>query len=71
MAPNWRDKKTWNLAGYLLTAAWIGYVALKSGGDPGHPLVDYIFLVPIGLWVVIILATRMLGRGGPPRRPEV
>jgi hypothetical protein len=70
MAANWRDKKTWNVAGYALTAAWIGYVALKSGGDPAHPLFDFIFLVPIALWLVIIVATRLLGAGRPPPGPE-
>ncbi len=70
MAANWRDKKTWNMAGYVLTAAWIGYVALNSGGDPGHPLVDFIFLVPIVLWLVIIVATRLLGVGRRPPGPE-
>ena len=70
MAPGWRNKKTWNSVGLVLTALWFTYVAIASGGNMSHPLFDYIFLAPLGLWLVIVVATRILRIGEPDRGPD-
>ena len=70
MNPSWRNKKTWNGAGLILTAAWFTYLAMASRGDASHPAVDFIFLAPLGLWLVIVVATRLLGVGEPERGPD-
>ena len=59
MTPKWRNRKTWNSAGGILTVAWIAYVVTKTGGDPAHPLSNLVFIVPIALWVAIIVITRI------------
>ena len=52
----WQDKRSWHLLAMILTVVWLTYVGLKTGGDPQHPLFQYIFLVPLIAWLVLILA---------------
>ncbi len=70
MNERWRKKKTWQSAGIVLTALWFTFVAMASRGDTSHPLVDYIFLVPLGMWLVIVVATRILRIDEPERGPD-
>jgi hypothetical protein len=69
----WRDKRSWHLAGLILTAAWLTYVGIQTGGDPGHPLFDFIFIVPLVAWLLLVLLGNLLERwlgdddgGAPP-----
>ncbi len=55
MKTDWRRKKTWDAAGLVLTVAWFAYFGIATGGDLAHPLGDFVFIVPIGLWSLIIL----------------
>ena len=55
MKTDWRRKKTWDAAGLVLTVAWLVYFAITTGGDLGHPLGNFVFIVPIAIWSVIIL----------------
>ncbi|MDP6709515.1 MAG: hypothetical protein QF893_24510 [Alphaproteobacteria bacterium] len=61
-AMRWRDKRSWHLAGIILTAAWLTYVAIRTGGDPTHPLFDFIFIVPLIAWLLLVLLGNLLGR---------
>ncbi len=49
---DWRGRRLWQGIGYFASAAWMVYVLSASGGDIEHPLFDYIFVVPIGMWAV-------------------
>jgi hypothetical protein len=69
MALDWRNKKTWNVAGTVLTLGWIAFVLARVKEQPDDRLSDLIFIVPIVLWIAIIVATRLLGVGGGPDRP--
>lgn len=55
MRTDWRRKKTWDALGLVLTVAWFVYFSIRTGGDLTHPLGQYVFLAPIGIWVVVIL----------------
>lgn len=68
MAFDWRNKKTWNIAGAVLTLGWIAFVLARTKDRPDDPLGDLIFIVPIVLWIAIILATRLLAIDGAPDR---
>ena len=41
--------------GLVLTVAWFVYFSIRTGGDLTHPMGQYVFLAPIGIWVVVIL----------------
>ena len=70
MNPRWRNKKTWNKAGVIFTVAWFTYVAVETRGNTSHPLFDLIFLVPLGVWIVIVAAARILRIREPGRGPD-
>ncbi|MDP6345847.1 MAG: hypothetical protein QF578_24740 [Alphaproteobacteria bacterium] len=61
---DWRSRRTWHLLGSIATVIWLTHVALTTDFDPGHPLFDYIFIVPLAGWVMILFLTRRLER--PP-----
>jgi len=61
-AMRWRDKRSWHLAGLILTAAWLTYVAIRTGGDPSHPLFNFIFIVPLVAWLLLVLLGHLLQR---------
>ena len=44
--------------GYWLTAGWIVVVLAVSGGAPGHPAFDLIFIVPLAGWVALLGSER-------------
>ncbi|MCP5368486.1 MAG: hypothetical protein H6906_13340 [Hyphomicrobiales bacterium] len=71
---DWRSARTWQKLGYGLTAAWMLFVILYTDSDPGHPLFNAIFLVPIAGWVAAIALARVLGprlrRDPPPEAPS-
>lgn len=68
MALDWRSRRTWHPIGYGLTALWMLFVLWLSGGDPGNPAFNFIFIVPIGGWVLgLAIARLIVGRGGPDR----
>jgi hypothetical protein len=50
------------IAGYVATAAWVGFVLAASGGDSAHPLFDYIFLVPLAGWIIGMIVARIIGK---------
>ena len=68
MALEWRNKKTWNVAGTVLTLGWIAFFLARAKDRPDDPLSDLIFIVPIVLWIAIIVATRLLAIDGAPDR---
>ncbi len=45
--------------GYALTAAWMVLILVISGGDPGSPWFDLIFIVPLGGWIVAVTVLRL------------
>jgi peptidoglycan/LPS O-acetylase OafA/YrhL len=57
-----RDRRSWHLAGIILTAAWLTYVAIRTGGDPTHPLFDFIFIVPLIAWLLLVLLGNLFWR---------
>jgi hypothetical protein len=69
MAPDWRNPRTWQAVGIVATGIWLSFVAMSTDFDPAHPLFDYIFIVPIAGWLVILLVTRRLGRRPPDDTP--
>jgi len=66
---DWRSDRLWQPIGYAATAAWILYVVAATDGDPGAPLFEYIFVVPIGMWAAGIAAAWVLRRVFPPNSP--
>ncbi len=65
----WRKARFWDGIGLVLTMGWFIFFAIVAGGDKNHPLADLVFMVPIGIWSVVILAKRLLCP--PPRKPPV
>lgn len=62
---DWRGRRLWQGIGYFASAAWMVYVLTASGGDIEHPLFDYIFVVPIGMWaggLAVAWAIRKIAR---------
>lgn len=56
------------IMGYLLTAAWVGYILAISGGDTTHPMFDYIFVVPLAFWIGGMIIGKILrARSGADR----
>ena len=66
---NWRDRASWNRAGWVLTALWAIYVVEATRGDSSHPLFRFVFLVPLALWAVLIVARRALLGAEPKTAP--
>jgi hypothetical protein len=60
------EASTWRRAGWIATVLWVIYVYETTKGDPAHPLFNYIFLVPLSLWAIFILAARLLRDRTPP-----
>jgi len=65
--PVWRKNRFWDGVGLLLTMGWFIFFAIVAGADKNHPLADLVFMVPIGIWSVVILAKKLLCP--PPRKP--
>ncbi len=69
MAGNWDDRRLWHPIGYALTAAWMLIVVTVTDADPRHPFFSFIFIVPLGGWIlglaVARLVTRRRSRDGP------
>jgi len=61
-----KKRSFWNRLGYVLTAGWIGFVLLATNGDGSAPLFNTIFLVPLGLWLVIVIVRRRFEEPEPP-----
>ncbi|WP_339860940.1 hypothetical protein [Thalassospira alkalitolerans] len=57
------------IMGYLLTAAWVGYILAISGGDTGHPMFDYIFVVPLAFWIGGMIVGKILRAKSGADRP--
>lgn len=60
----------WRGIGYGLTAAWMIGILLYTNSDPAHPWFDFIFIVPLGCWIVVIGLARLLGPPKGPPNPE-
>lgn len=64
---DWRGRRLWSGIGYFVSAAWMVYVAVITAGDVAHPLFDYIFIVPLGLWAAGLTIAWVLRKIlGPP-----
>ncbi|MFH1806430.1 MAG: hypothetical protein ABID63_16235 [Pseudomonadota bacterium] len=48
------------IMGYLLTACWVGYILAISGGDMEHPMFDYIFTVPLAVWIIGMIVAKII-----------
>lgn len=59
---DWRNRRNWHLAGVILTALWLTAVAVRTGGDPQHPLFTYIFIVPLVGWLLLLVVTTLIER---------
>ncbi len=66
---NWRDRASWNRAGWVLTALWAIYVVEATRGDSSHPLFRFVFLAPLALWATLIVARRAL-LGAEPKKTK-
>ncbi len=64
------EATTWRRAGWIATVLWVIYVYETTKGDPAHPLFNYIFLVPLSLWLLFILARRFMRERAPPPATE-
>jgi len=64
---DWRSQRLWHTAGYVVSAAWMVFVLVVSEGQITHPLFDYIFIVPLGIWIVGLAIARLLRRFAAPR----
>ena len=65
---DWRSSKLWHRIGYAATAIWMIGVLAVTDSDPNHPLFRYIFIVPLGGWLLGILIARFVTP--PPDRPD-
>lgn len=54
-------RQKWTRIGYALTAAWMVFVLVYTRNDPGHPLFNAIFLVPLIGWIIAVAAARIIG----------
>jgi|GEM_PF-3237780 len=63
-----KNRSFWNRLGYILTALWIAFVLLATEGNSEAPLFSTIFLVPLGLWLIIIVLIRYFENTAPPRQ---
>lgn len=62
---DWRDRTLWNRIGYAFTVGWIALILLITGGNADDPLIDLIFIVPLGAWIVGLTVARLIrGRLG-------
>jgi len=59
---NWRNEKMWTRVGYVLTVLWILGILLATDGDMADPLFDFIFIVPLGTWIVGLTIARLTRR---------
>ena len=67
MTVNWRDRRLWLRIGYVLTFVWVVAIYEITKGDSSHPLSRFMFLVPLGAWVVGLVAARIIfGRRSKP-----
>ena len=64
---DWRSRRMWVGIGYFASAAWMLFVVVKTGGNAGHPLFDYIFIVPIGMWAVGLALAWMIRKIAGPQ----
>ena len=62
---DWRSRRLWHGIGYAVSAAWMVFVLARTGGDVRHPLFDYLFIVPLGLWGAGIGVAWLLKRLAP------
>ena len=64
---DWRSRTLWQTVGYTLSAAWMLFVLVQTGGNVSHPLFDYIFIVPLVLWsaglAIAWIVRKLLGSG--------
>ena len=63
------NKVYFKIMGYLLTAAWVGFILAASGGDTNHPLFDYIFVVPLACWIIGMIIARIIAKKTGTDRP--
>ena len=65
MDPNLGDRESplrerWTKIGYLVTAAWMVFVLVRTDGNPDDPLFNFLFVVPLVGWVVAVVAVKMI-----------
>lgn len=59
---DWRSRRLWHGVGYFLSAAWMIAVLIISRGNVKDPLFEYIFIVPLSLWIVGLVIASLLKR---------
>lgn len=59
MKLEWRTRRFWMTAGYVVSAAWMLLVLAVTNGDVRHPFFDTIFLVPLTGWVIGLVIARL------------
>ncbi|SLN47777.1 hypothetical protein [Oceanibacterium hippocampi] len=62
-----RDKTTWSRVALIGTVLWLTYVTMETGGDLHHPLFDYVFIVPLALWIGVVIIKQVIDRTAPDR----
>ena len=59
---DWRSRAFWTRVGYTLTAIWILGILYVTDGEIEDPLFDYIFIVPLGTWMLGLAIARVMRR---------
>ena len=65
---DWRSRRLWQAIGYGATAAWMFAIVVITGNDVSHPLFRYIFIVPLGGWILGLVVARLIQSRRPPDR---
>jgi len=61
----WRSRTFWHPIGYVLTAIWMILILTITGNNVRDPLFDYFFSVPLGGWILGLIAGRIANRVWP------
>jgi hypothetical protein len=63
MSRQWRNPRLIQLIGIVATVIWLTHVGLTTDFDTGHPLFNFIFIVPLIGWIAIAMICRRLEKG--------
>jgi len=61
---NLKQRTLWTRLGYFFSATWITFILVKTEGNMHDPWFNSIFLVPLAVWGVGLLAARFI-KGKP------
>jgi len=64
-----KKRTFWTRAGYGFTTLWIVFILWITDGDQENPWFDYIFLVPLAVWIIGLVVARLVGGKKGPEEP--